>query len=136
MGTGMHPNAQILLDQLATVGVRADLGCVSGVDQYHRAPSFFRFVARILDQLCPGDIHNAFAHPTAAAHLLRLKFLERDYLIAIDQFSAALVSKILAAEPDALVNTTECLLPMPILIPLLCVFGSVLELLHSLEVGL
>jgi len=78
MRTRMHSDAQILLNQFTAR--RAHLGCVVGVDQYHRAPSFFRFVACILDQLCPGDIRNAFAHPAAVAYLLRLKFLKRDHL--------------------------------------------------------
>src|SRR6266508_3628273 len=136
MGTVMHPIAQILLDQLATVGVGAHLGCVSGVDQYHRAPSLFRFVAGVLNQLCPGDIRDAFAHPTAFAHLLRLKFLKRDHLIAVDQFPAALVGKILAAKPDALVDATKRLLPMPVLVPLLRVFSCILQLLRSFEISL
>ena len=36
----MHPFAQVLLNQFAAG--RAPFGCVSGVDQYHRASSIFR----------------------------------------------------------------------------------------------
>ena len=134
MRTLMHSDAQILLNQFTAR--RAHLGRVPGIDQHHRAPSLFRFVARVLDHLCPGDIRDAFAHSTAAADLLRLKFLKRDHLVAIDQATAALVGKILAAKSDALVDATERLLAMPILVPLLRAFGGVFELLRSFELGL
>src|SRR5919109_1341825 len=137
MATFMHSNTQILFDQLATLGVRAHLGCVGGVDQYHRPPSLFRFAGRVLYQLCPGNIRDAFAHPSpfTCSHLLRLKFLKRDHLVGVDQVSAALVGKILAAESDSLVDTSKCLLATPVLIPLLGVFRRVLELLKALQVG-
>src|SRR5262245_9263577 len=102
MGTSMYPNTQILLDQFTAR--RAHLGCVGGVDQYHRAPSIFRFVAGVLNQLCPSDIRNAFAHPARATHLLRLKFLKREHLERVYQTPADLMSKVLAAELNSLVN--------------------------------
>ena len=121
MRTVMHPNTQLLLDQLTAVGVRAHLGCVAGVDQHHRSSSLFRFGARVLYQLRPSNVSNALAHPTSAAHVQRFQFFKRNYLIACYQLATLLVRKVASAVSDPLMDMGQRLLAMPVVIPLLVV---------------
>jgi hypothetical protein len=112
-------------DQLTTG--RAQFGCVPGIDQHHRPPSLFRFGGRVLYQLPPGSIRNAFAHPTTAAYLLQLQILKGNDLEAIYQLPADLVGKVVTPEGYPLVDTSKCFRTSPMLIPLLGVFGRILS---------
>src|SRR5262249_54964942 len=82
------------------------------------------------------NISNALSHPTLAAHLLRFQFLERDHLIAFNQLATLLVSKIISTVSDPLMDMSQRLLPTPVFVPLLRVFGRILEHLYALQVDL
>ncbi len=62
---GMNAVAQFLFNQLATA--RADFGRIEGVHQESRSASFCRFADGHLNELCPGHVQNAFAHPAPFA---------------------------------------------------------------------
>jgi hypothetical protein len=135
MGAGMGALAQFLLNLLATVG--AHLGCIAGVHQHNRSASFFRFADGHADKLAPRHIHDALAQraPFVRSHLLRCKVFKYDRLIAVNQFSAALVGEVRSSVCYPLVNVGQCLLAIAVLIPLLRVLGRIFELLNALEIS-
>jgi hypothetical protein len=90
--SSMDTHAQLLGDNLAAG--RAHLGRVLGIHQNHPPPSFFRFGDGHADELCPRHIQDAFAHPTAFAHLHRSQILKHDHLIGIHQLAALLVREV------------------------------------------
>ena len=107
-----------------------------GTDFEQCPASLFRFTDRHADKLAPCHIHDALTHaaPFARSHLLRCKVFKHDCLIAIHQLTAALVGEVRAPVRYPFVDVGQRLLAMPVLIPLLGIFGRILELLRSFEV--
>src|SRR5262245_37003399 len=104
----MHPFAQLLADELSAM--RAQLRGMVGVNQYHGAPSLFRFGARELDQLSPCHICNRLRQSSVLEHSFDFEILKSDDLKRVDQATAEKVGKIRSSIGDPLVNTGQRLL--------------------------
>lgn len=102
MRAGMRALTQRLLDQFAATGTH--LRRIARVNQNDTPASFFHFGDGHSNKLRPRHVHNAFSHPAALAHLLRLKGLEYNHLKTIDQLAAFLVGKIATAVRNPLVD--------------------------------
>lgn len=92
----------------------AHFGCVAWVNQYHNAPSFYRFGRRELYQLVPCYIRNAFSQRVVLNHPLDIQVLKSDKAIVIDQFPAFFVSKVTPFIGDSVMNVSNnlfCLAP-------------------------
>ena len=133
MGAGMDTLAQRLGDKLATGG--AQLGGVARVYQNDSSASFCRFADGHMGELRPRHIQDAFAHPTALAHLQRGQIFKHDHLIGIDQLVALLVREVGPPICDPLVDTGQDALLLGVLRPVLGLLGRILALLDSFEVG-
>jgi len=130
----MDTHAQRLGDKLAAG--RAPLGRVPGVHENHTPPSFCRFGNGHLNELRPGHIQDAFAHPATSAQLHRSQILKHDHLIGIHQFTALLVGEVAAPVGNPHVDTGQDGFLLGVLEPVLRQLGRVLAPLDTLQVGL
>jgi hypothetical protein len=101
----MHPNAQILLDQLPTPATA--LAGVAWVNQYDTTASLFRFAYRDQYKLFPRRICNAFRKAVVFEHSLCVQVLKGQYAEVVDQFPAFLMGKVRAPVHYPLMHTAD-----------------------------
>ena len=94
MRARVDTNGQGFFNQSATT--RTHLGRVARVNCYHAATGPFCLVRRVLYQLIPGGVTDAFiqAVPALGLHLLNVQVLKGDELVAVHQLPAELVGEI------------------------------------------
>jgi len=93
----MHALRQELLGDLTTVG--AGLTCASWINADDNTTSFFSFVGRECDDLCPQGVVDVFGqHPTCQA--FDVEIFERDLAEPFDQISAEFVGEVTASAGD------------------------------------
>ena len=111
---------QIFCNQFAAA--RTHFGRVARIHQQDSSASFFRFTDCQADELRPRNIHYAFSHASAFAHLHRCQFFKYDYLMDVHQRPRLLVGEIATAVGDLLVNTRQNTLLFGVFGPVLRVF--------------
>ena len=99
-----------------TTRVRTKLCRVSGINQYHSSPSFFRFGGCVLYELIPGYIGHALVDGLLAVglHPNNVQIFKHNDLALLNQFPAFFVGKVPAPVGNALMNMvqgTDCLAP-------------------------
>src|SRR6202142_4284378 len=102
----MHTNGQRLLNQSSAT--RTHLGCVVWINQYNHTTSIFSFVHGVCYQLIPGCIRNAFCQTVILKHVLDPQIFKSHKAKAVHQFTAFLVSKVLAPIRNALMDMLYC----------------------------
>lgn len=91
----MHTNTEVFINQDTTA--RTHLGRVAWIDQDDTMTSIFRFVRRVLNQLAPRCVCDAFGKAMVGKHSGCVQVLKDDQPVVVGQLSPDLMSKVAAA---------------------------------------
>ena len=85
----------------------ACLRCVGRVNRREHSTSFYRFVVGHGEELRPSCIRNALCKATVVNHPVDVQVFNENSSISVNDFAGFLMKKVLAFEPNALVNSGD-----------------------------
>ncbi len=129
----MNTNAQILFDQLPTAATA--FAGVARVNQYDTAASLSRFARRVLYQLIPRGIRNAFCQAVVFEPARDIQIFKCDDTETIDQIATLLMRKVRTPVRYPRVDLAKQHLLKCVFFPILGLLCRVFSSLHTFQIG-